>query len=214
MKKTMKTELPLMQNTLVLVALTVFIQPPNQAHAQSAIPQLCQQTELQQESKRGESVVPEGSWVYSVVEKLYKQGMVSLPTTRSPFESRKTVTRFEAAVFVVRALDRAHSQLQAEVRPGSHSYGSPLAYDLSDVALMRRLVNEFSSELEVMNLKPAVAADALMRMEKAAASPEGRRPFPDVPSGHWAFSSVERLRQVGIVRGYPGGAFKPGAKTD
>lgn len=31
-------------------------------------------------------------------------------------------------------------------------------------------------------------------------------PFPDVPPGHWAASSVETLHRTGIVRGYPAAA--------
>jgi hypothetical protein len=33
-------------------------------------------------------------------------------------------------------------------------------------------------------------------------------PFADVPRDHWAFASVENLRQKGIVQGYPAGDFK------
>jgi hypothetical protein len=31
-------------------------------------------------------------------------------------------------------------------------------------------------------------------------------PFPDVPKNHWAFSAVEKLRQDGVLLGYPNGA--------
>jgi hypothetical protein len=36
-------------------------------------------------------------------------------------------------------------------------------------------------------------------------------PFPDVPPTHWAYEAVEKLRQAGIMIGYPGGTF--GART-
>jgi hypothetical protein len=32
-------------------------------------------------------------------------------------------------------------------------------------------------------------------------------PFPDVPKGHWAFEAVEKVRQAGIMIGYPDGTF-------
>jgi hypothetical protein len=32
-------------------------------------------------------------------------------------------------------------------------------------------------------------------------------PFPDVPRDHWALKAVERLREAGIVVGYPDGTF-------
>lgn len=34
-------------------------------------------------------------------------------------------------------------------------------------------------------------------------------PFKDVPRDHWAFAAVEKLRQEGIVVGYPGEQPKP-----
>ncbi len=33
--------------------------------------------------------------------------------------------------------------------------------------------------------------------------------FPDLPEGHWAFSSVEKMRNDGRVNGFPDGEFKP-----
>jgi len=32
-------------------------------------------------------------------------------------------------------------------------------------------------------------------------------PFPDVPTHHWAFDAVEKLRKAGIIIGYPSGTF-------
>ncbi len=32
-------------------------------------------------------------------------------------------------------------------------------------------------------------------------------PFPDVPPNHWAFEAVEKLRNAGILIGYPDGTF-------
>ena len=40
-------------------------------------------------------------------------------------------------------------------------------------------------------------------------APVRTTPFPDVPKGHWAYDAVEQLRQLGILRGYPGGVFEP-----
>jgi hypothetical protein len=30
-----------------------------------------------------------------------------------------------------------------------------------------------------------------------------------VPTDHWAYESVERLRRLGIIGGYPGGGARP-----
>lgn len=38
-------------------------------------------------------------------------------------------------------------------------------------------------------------------------APQMVAPFPDVPPGHWAFDAVEKLRQAGIIIGYPQGTF-------
>ena len=32
-------------------------------------------------------------------------------------------------------------------------------------------------------------------------------PFPDVPENHWAYETVEQMRERGIVEGYPDGTF-------
>ncbi len=35
--------------------------------------------------------------------------------------------------------------------------------------------------------------------------------FSDLEKDHWAFESVERMKEIGIISGYPGGDFKPDA---
>lgn len=55
----------------------------------------------------------------------------------------------------------------------------------------------------------AVAAPVLAQGTDTA--PIRTTPFTDVPKGHWAYDAVEQLRQLGILRGYPGGTFEPKA---
>ena len=40
-----------------------------------------------------------------------------------------------------------------------------------------------------------------------AAHAQVASPFADVPTDHWAYSSVEKLRNAGIVIGYPDGTY-------
>lgn len=38
----------------------------------------------------------------------------------------------------------------------------------------------------------------------------GQQTFSDVPTGHWAYPSIETVRTTGLVSGYPNGQFLPG----
>ena len=33
-------------------------------------------------------------------------------------------------------------------------------------------------------------------------------PFSDVPQGHWAYASINKLAVAGVVDGYPDGTFR------
>lgn len=37
----------------------------------------------------------------------------------------------------------------------------------------------------------------------------GAQSFNDVPVGHWAYSCIEKAAGAGLIKGYPGGTFKP-----
>ncbi|MDO5301981.1 MAG: S-layer homology domain-containing protein [Tissierellia bacterium] len=37
----------------------------------------------------------------------------------------------------------------------------------------------------------------------------GKQPFADVPAGHWSAAAIARVREAGIIEGYPDGTFKP-----
>ncbi|HPP44090.1 MAG TPA: S-layer homology domain-containing protein, partial [Caldisericia bacterium] len=34
--------------------------------------------------------------------------------------------------------------------------------------------------------------------------------FPDVPESYWAYKEINKLVELGILKGYPDGTFKPG----
>jgi hypothetical protein len=33
-------------------------------------------------------------------------------------------------------------------------------------------------------------------------------PFADVPQGHWAYASIAKLADAGVINGYPDGSFQ------
>ena len=47
-----------------------------------------------------------------------------------------------------------------------------------------------------------------------AARSQGQASFPDVPAGHWAAQSVQKLKEAGIVVGYPEGQSRPRSVAD
>ena len=40
-------------------------------------------------------------------------------------------------------------------------------------------------------------------------TPDGPRPFTDVPSTHWAYENVNRAAEMGLIKGYADGTFGP-----
>lgn len=57
------------------------------------------------------------------------------------------------------------------------------------------------------SLFASVAAIAMTAVLAPAANAQVASPFADVPTDHWAYSSVEKLRNAGIVIGYPDGTY-------
>ncbi len=69
-------------------------------------------------------------------------------------------------------------------------------------------IREVNRELDSIGGEPAqllrLAKTFQARVRRIAAG----RAFIDVPSGHWAAEAVRELKDLGILRGYPGGSFK------
>jgi hypothetical protein len=61
------------------------------------------------------------------------------------------------------------------------------------------------------NLLLAAAAGAAISLLGAGVSARAQSSFPDVPDAHWAAASVTRLRDAGIVKGYPAASAIPAA---
>ena len=80
----------------------------------------------------------------------------------------------------------------------------------------RALVNECRPVLEKLGQDvPAVQAHFTALAAGSPSAPTATaRPFPDVPKNHWASSSVETVRQFGLLLGYPNGAFETGDGHD
>lgn len=91
-------------------------------------------------------------------------------------------------------------------------------------ALLSKLVREFWPEIEGLGAREQLAAvppahwfypeaqQLLREIETGkinqphVTAPDD--PFPDVPTHHWAFDAVEKLRKTGIIVGHPDGTFQ------
>ncbi len=70
---------------------------------------------------------------------------------------------------------------------------------------------EFKSENSITRAEMAMMlARILQRSEVFAASPGiGAASYPDMPTSHWAFGAIERMKETGIMKGYENGEFRP-----
>jgi len=67
-----------------------------------------------------------------------------------------------------------------------------------------RLIEVFRSDLTALGCDPSALR---MQVIRQGTGPATAAPFPDVPRRHWAFGSVETLRQAGILVGFPDSHF-------
>ncbi|WP_309123173.1 S-layer homology domain-containing protein, partial [Paenibacillus sp.] len=70
---------------------------------------------------------------------------------------------------------------------------------------------EFKPENSITRAEMAMMlARILQRSEEFTASPGiGAASYPDVPTSHWAFGAIERMKETGIMKGYENGEFHP-----
>ena len=167
---------------------------------------------LTPEQTRGKfAVVPANTWPFAAIQTIKADGIV-LGYPNGTYGGRRPVTRYEFAVALARLL--------AQSVPHPATLSANLATDLPQrlrrapvaVSGLIALVSEFSPEMGKLgqDIPQATARLEAFRQSQRQESQVNlpvARPFPDVPAGHWAASSVETLRQNGLMLGYPDGAY-------
>ena len=133
--------------------------------------------------------MPKGHWAYMTCEKLRKVGVLDGYPDRY-FLGKYALTRYEFAVAADRTLQIIKRRSDAGKRTTDEQ-----------AALVRRLTNEFRIELASMGITHEQTTVTINQAQ-------GLPGFKDVPPDHWAYPAVERLRQKGILRGYPDGSFQ------
>lgn len=131
------------------------------------------------------------------------------PEAKSIFERNRNrlTTRYEFAVNVARLLENL-----SEKTTDNKNLAIPfpiITLSSTDAAALKRLANKFLTELrelgvdveqirinDVFLIEPKINSN---KIQVAA-------PFTDVPKNHWAFNATEKLRQSGILVGYPNGS--------
>lgn len=91
------------------------------------------------------SDVPRNHWAYSAVEDLASKGLIKGYPPSSDFFGKRTVTRYEMATIVQRALARVDELLAGKADKGGERAVSPAQLDE-----VRRLVAEYKTELVVI----------------------------------------------------------------
>ena len=138
-----------------------------------------------------------------------------------PTSKPRPMTRYEFAVAVARFLQNLLPQEQSS-RSGSTRSTITFAEEFFKrnphaLPALKRLAQQFRPEIEMLISSDAhiskayrdlIAGRFMVSEQKPSKTGLSTAPpFKDVPRGHWAFAAVEKLRQSGIVIGYPDGAF-------
>jgi hypothetical protein len=147
--------------------------------------------------------LPKTHWVYEANKSLATTGLMR-PFYTGYFGSNRPFTRYEVTVLLVRSLD-AIKEIQRTSGTVLRS-GQPDGLRPKEVATLMRFCREFRQELAAMGGKSpwtVVSAKALLEQVQGIAEP-----FKDVAPNHWAYGSVERLREKSILLGYPDGSFR------
>jgi hypothetical protein len=156
--------------------------------------------------------VPPSHWAFSYIEAIYTAGLTQ-GCTLSPrtFCPDNFVTRAEMAVFIIKALL-------------GDSFSYPTAPYFSDVPSshwafkyiqkMRELgITAGYSDGTYRPGNQVTRAETSVFLVQALLGGSFTYPtspyFSDVPSGHWAFKFVQKLRELGITSGYTDGTYRP-----
>ncbi len=156
--------------------------------------------------------VPRPNPAYDVLKRLSNTGLITLYAEHESIDTRR-MTRFEFAVHTEQIMKVLQQRLRSRI---GHAFIGQTgdAQTESQIRDLRWLAQYFETELQALSkieTGPWTSSEA--RLEGIESLFNGLAPpFPDVPKDHWAFQSVESLRQKGVVKGYPDGRFR-GAHT-
>jgi hypothetical protein len=155
-------------------------------------------------------LVPREHWTYGAMENLHAVGL----TPDDPggyFDGKESRGRLEFAARLVTAFKKMPRMGSTGLLMETNTLGR-VTYSPTAAADIRRLAREFMPELIDFGYTPGGVQRlsnelALLYVDQAHRA----EPFQDIPSRHWSYRAVERLRLRGVMRGYPDGSFRGGA---
>ena len=148
--------------------------------------------------------VPFDDPAYADIELLVEPGI--LDNCYGPAGPR-AMTRYEFAVVIARLLSPV-MESRATRDKKSADFLSPTLKNSAVLAALKRLSEKFLPELTALGLDEQQVKNLFL--PKHQSTPQKipvAPPFSDVPKNHWAFNAVEKLRQGGILVGYPNGSL-------
>ena len=146
--------------------------------------------------------VPQDHWAYPAVEELARKGLIKGYPPQGNFFGKRVVSRYEMAVIVQRVLARIDELIaQAKPRDVAPQPPPPAGVTPAQLADIRRLVDEFRTELTVMRTdiqKVQQQLDELRRMTGQAAidAAEAKKTAQET-----AANLKDLTETVGIFRG-------------
>lgn len=143
--------------------------------------------------------VPEHSWEFSVLDSLMQVGIVEGQTAGSGPTFRRTFTRYELAMVIIRAVEKINNEQLAE------SLSQSLALDTL------ALVAEYSREICRIGVESASLQRAVLNVTERRVFPALRNPilqanpilYKDVPTDDWPDAFLCDLVESGIGGGFP-----------
>ncbi|MBX3119467.1 MAG: S-layer homology domain-containing protein [Fimbriimonadaceae bacterium] len=156
-------------------------------------------------------------WARPFIRVVQNKGMLAgYPDGSAGHVRGEFPSKWDLAV-TANALVMKYSQVWSATSQEQKSYRDTVAPGTGwELSQLKRLIRYVSKELqEISNSyedRPCDPEDLLKRVDElsahwAAEYPGFARPFPDVPSDHWATGAVANLRNAGILVGYPSGEF-------
>ena len=132
--------------------------------------------------------VPSNDVAYADVEQLRDAGLTVYGFNSGGSRRPSTVREFSVAIVGV-LNDKANATFN----------DTALRAHPAALAALDRLYFRFEPTISTIGVDVAATRSHLDALG---------RPFPDVPREHWAYGSVEALRRLGIVVGYPERSFQ------
>lgn len=152
------------------------------------------------------------NWAKNEIQSVYQKGWM-LGKTENVFGVNESLTRAQAAVIFVRALDL---KPLTPVQTSSFKDVSDKYWAMSEIEIAKQhgIINgstngQFNPTQPLPRDQMAVILDRIINKNPVVSKTQISSPYPDVPDNYWAIDAMVRLKNQEIFSGYGNGHFGP-----